>query len=587
MKTQVVTHEMGATLTPEGVAFRVWAPNAGAVGVAGTFNDWKPQPLEPEENGHWYGFVPEAKAGDEYKFQIGDLMRNDPYAREMTNSAGNSVVHDPAFEWGEDSYALPPLNELILYEMHIGTFTQGGTFASAIERLDHLAGLGVNAIEVMPCAEFAGDISWGYNPAHPFAVDSSYGGPLAFKEFVKQCHRRGIGVILDVVYNHFGPSDLDLWCFDGWCENGKGGIYFYNDWRSETPWGDTRPDYGRPEVRRYIRDNAMMWLEEYRVDGLRYDATLWIRRVREDDPGTDLPEGYQMVQAINSEIRERFPAKVLIAEDLQNNDYLTRPVSEGGCGFHAQWEAAFVHPVRQALIAPLDEQRFIQGVAEALQHTYNGDPFQRVIYTESHDEVANGKQRVPSEIAQDSPDAWFAKKRSVLGAVLVLTAPGVPMLFQGQEFLEDGWFDDTVPLDWDKRQDYRGVLRVYRDLIRLRRSLQKTCHGLRGSNLELLRVDEEAKVLAYRRWLEGGPNDDVVVALNFSTHLKSPFRIGFPAPGPWSAVFCSDWEAYGDEYDSLGMHDVLAEEHEYDGRPFSAELTLAPYTAVILCQVPG
>ena len=134
----------------------------------------------------------------------------------------------------------------------------------------------------MPLAEFAGELSWGYNPACIFAVETDYGGPLGFKRFVKAVHQAGMGVILDVVYNHFGPSDLDLWQFDGWSENGLGGIYFYNDWRAETPWGSTRPDYGRKEVRQFIRDNAMMWLEEYHVDGLRLDMTLYMRHRSEE-----------------------------------------------------------------------------------------------------------------------------------------------------------------------------------------------------------------------------------------------------------------------------------------------------------------
>ncbi len=160
---------------------------------------------------------------------------------------------------------------------------------------------GVNAIQIMPVAQFAGERSWGYNPAHIFSVEIAYGGPLAFKKFVKRAHQQGIAVILDVVYNHLGPSDLDLWQFDGWSENNRGGIYFYNDGRAHTPWGDTRPDYGRGEVRQYICDNVFMWLEEYHVDGLRFDGTVYIRTPH--GPGSDdLPEGWSLLQWINSQI---------------------------------------------------------------------------------------------------------------------------------------------------------------------------------------------------------------------------------------------------------------------------------------------
>ncbi|MFD0878385.1 alpha-amylase family glycosyl hydrolase, partial [Massilia pinisoli] len=169
-----------------------------------------------------------------------------------------------------------------------------------------------------------GALSWGYNPAHPYAIETEYGGPRAFKDFIKEAHKLGIAVILDVVYNHFGPSDLDLWQFDGWSENGKGGIYFYNDWRSTTPWGDTRPDYGRPEVGRYIKDNAMMWLEDYKVDGLRMDMVPYIRNVHADDsPANDLQEGLNMIRWINSEIKERFPNALVVAEDMHGHNFIT------------------------------------------------------------------------------------------------------------------------------------------------------------------------------------------------------------------------------------------------------------------------
>ncbi|MFG0251537.1 MAG: alpha-amylase family glycosyl hydrolase, partial [Phycisphaerales bacterium JB038] len=291
----VIHAGMGAILHAEGVAFRVWAPHAESVSVVGTFNDWNAEAhsMIREEHDTWYVDVLGAKAGDEYRFLLingeQELSRIDPYAREVTNSVGNGIVYDPAaFDWEGDAFELPPNNELVIYELHTGTChnqdpdgDRPGTFHDAIEKLGHLKKLGINCIEVMPSAEFAGDYSWGYNPAHPFAVEQSYGGPDALKEFVKAAHREGIAVLMDVVYNHFGPSDLDLWRFDGWGEGDQGGIYFYNDDRSSTPWGDTRPDYGREEVRRYIFDNAMMWLEEYHCDGLRYDMTLYIRRSEE------------------------------------------------------------------------------------------------------------------------------------------------------------------------------------------------------------------------------------------------------------------------------------------------------------------
>ena len=242
---------MGPIHTESGVAFRVWAPNAESVNVVGTFNDWDAatNPMEAEDGGNWYAEVEGAKVGDEYKYEIrnGDQVfrRVDPRVRQVTNSVGNGVVHDPHFDWEGDDFQIANWNELVIYEMHVGTFYREGEEVGDLDSLQkkfkHLQKLGVNALQIMPIVEFAGDLSWGYNPAHVFAIESAYGGPLAFKRFVKEAHRHGFAVILDVVYNHFGPSDLDLWRFDGWSENEKGGIYFYNDYRSSTPWGDTPP----------------------------------------------------------------------------------------------------------------------------------------------------------------------------------------------------------------------------------------------------------------------------------------------------------------------------------------------------------
>ena len=471
---------MGAVAHSDGTAFRVWAPNAEAVHVVGDFNDWSEDadPMTREDDGCWVVDLPHAAPGHEYRYRIsagGEVFsRIDPWARAVTGSVGNGIVTAPASA-PEDGFQRPDWNRMVIYEMHLGTFNRSdpdrpGGFASAVEKFDHLRRLGVNALQLMPIQEFAGDLSWGYNPAHIFAVETAYGGPEGFRAFLREAHASGFAVLMDVVYNHFGPSDLDLWRFDGWCEDDKGGIYFYNDPRSDTPWGDTRPDYGRPEVRRFIRENALHWLSDYGVDGLRFDMTLYIRTISGDEGSQDdaLPEGWSLMQEVNAAIAERFPGRIAIAEDLRRNRAVTEPVEQGGAGFGAQWDAGFVHPIREALIAPRDEDRSMQAVVDALTCSGADDPFRRVVYTESHDEVANGQSRVPHEIDGDGPAGWAAQKRSALGAALMFSAAGIPMLFQGQEFLQGGWFDDEVPLDWDLDETFRGVTRLYRDLIALR-----------------------------------------------------------------------------------------------------------------------
>ena len=588
---------MGAVLTDTGTTFRVWAPNAKHVHVVGDFNAWSndQHPLESEDDGYWYAYVDSAKAGDEYKFSItpqkGDAMlKNDPYARMLTNSSGNSIITDLSYDWEEDNFETPYWNDIVIYEMHVGTFhvtdpDRPGNFHSVIDKLPYLQELGINTIELMPITEFPGDYSWGYNPAHPFAVEESYGGVIGLKDLIKAAHRAGIAVVLDVVYNHFGPSDIDLWQFDGWSDNDGGGIYFYNDWRSETPWGNTRPDYGRAEVRQYLRDNALMWLEEFRIDGLRLDGTMFMRNANGlgGDTGADIPEVWNFFQELNREINERFPRKLIIAEDLMDDEWITRPTDEGGAGFDSQWWGDFVHPVRAMVIREDDQQRNMEKLAEVVQFPAE-NAFKRVIYTESHDEVANGKARVNEEIWPGESDGYFAIKRSFLGAALAFTAPGIPMMFQGQEFAEDKWFSDGDPLDWSLADTHAGVLHMYRDIIRLRRNFDDTTRGLRGGNVQVYHADHESKVLAFQRWEYGGAQDTTVVIANFANETYEGYTVGLPQEGSWELRFNSDWKGYNEEFSDQATFTMEAQERETDEMPYCGQLDIGPYTVLIFSQ---
>jgi 1,4-alpha-glucan branching enzyme len=584
---------MGAISNENGVDFRVWAPNATKVWLVGDFNDWEKETIElfKEGNGYWSISVPEASVGQEYKYLLetpnGDFMRNDPYARELTNSVGNSIIHDSSFDWGEENFQMHAFNEMVIYELHIGTFNakedgKPGDFYSAIERLNYLKSLGINTVEIMPIAEFPGGFSWGYNPAHPFAVESDYGGPKGFKEFVKAAHSKGIAVILDVVYNHFGPTDMDLWQFDGWSENNLGGIYFYNDWRAKTPWGETRPDYGRGEVRQYIRDNALMWLEEYNVDGLRMDMIPYMRNVNADgNPDNNLEAGYTLIQWINSEIKSKFPDKFTVAEDLHSLDIVTDSKENGGLGYSSQWDAEFVHPIRNLIITMNDSDRDMNVLAHSINHKYNNDAFQRVIYTESHDEVANGKARVIQEIAgQEDINTWYAKKRSILGAALMMTSPGIPMLFQGQAIMEDKWFDDNDPIDWNLFSEFKGITKLYRDLIYLRLNKHGISAGLTGQHVEIVLNDKDNKTIVYHRWKEGGPRDTVVVVMNFSQKPVENMNVFFPAAGNWQLRFNSDWEGYDSDFDNYFVPENVCVPSDNNGN-FMSEISIGAYSVAI------
>jgi 1,4-alpha-glucan branching enzyme len=582
---------MGATLYDGGVGFRIFAPFARRIWVAGDFNGWSPDANElgSELNGNFSADVPGAQRWQKYKYFIeaaggSRFWKADPRAGRMENSSASSIVHDPgAYQWSAE-FRAPGFDDMVFYEMHIGTFARPGhvgTWRAAVEKLDYLAGLGVNMLEVMPVAEFPGDLSWGYNPSEPMAPESAYGTPEDMKAFVDAAHARGMGVVVDLVMNHWGPNDLPMWCVDGDCL-GNGGAYFYTDHRAYTPWGNTRPDYGRREVREYIKDTALMWLQEYRVDGLRWDGTKYMRTLAGDGSG-DLPDGFSLMQWING-LSKAQPWKILVAEDFGGADWMSKPAAAGGAAFDSQWDGAFVHPVRAAVTAANDEARSMTSVRDAITHAFNGQATQRVIYTENHDEVANGKQRLPESIWPGNAASWASKKRSTLAAAITFTSPGIPLVFQGQEFLEDGWFSAEDPLDWSKAKRHGGITQLYRDLAHLRRNWNGNTQGLRGDNVNVFHVNDGDKVIAYHRWAGGGPGDDVVVVANFSGRWFQDYRVGMPRSGRWYVRFNSDSNAYSSDFGNTATQDADASGGGADAMAQSASFQLGPYSAVILSQ---
>ncbi|MFC4874906.1 alpha-amylase family glycosyl hydrolase [Negadavirga shengliensis] len=592
-----ISNGMGAVPGTEGVTFRVWAPYADNVFVFGTFNDWNEtsDPLEHEADGYWATLLKEPQPGDEYKYVIhnGDqkLVRNDPYAKKVTHSNGNSVIYQPEFQWEDKDFQIKPFNELVIYELHIGTFWQKnnekvGDFFTASEKLGYLKDLGINAIELMPVAEFTGAKSWGYNPAHPFAIETDYGGPEGLCHFVNEAHKHGIAVIMDVVFNHFGPGDTDLWRFDGWYENGKGGIYFYNDFKSTTPWGENRPDYGRKEVRNYLRDNALMWLEDYHCDGLRYDGTAFIRFLKGgiSTDRVEIEEGYQLLQMINGEIREKYPHKILIAEDLKSETIVSTPIKHNGLGFHTQWGTAFVHTLKRILLEIDDQRRSLQEVVEALLFIFNNDAFQRVIFTESHDSVANTSSRLPEEIQPGEAHGEYAKKKSTLGAITLFTAPGIPMVFQGQEFLMDSYFNIDHALDWGKLEAFNGIHDMYRDLIGLRNGHKDEMVGLTGNLTEVLHFNQDNLVIAYQRVHYDHQHKPVIIILNYSHQTHKGYRIGIPYDGSFQVRFNSGWKGYDESFAEVELVKIEAEGRSFEEKPYSILVDIPQYGGIILAR---
>ncbi len=558
-----------------GTTFRVWGNLANAVCVSGTFNNWSTDkhPLASEGNGYWSADIPEAKINDRYRYVIqsdyiqGFQWRTDPYCKCVDNDTDNGSIVSAAYDWGDDHFSFPGWNELVVYELHVGSFYRTkeipGDFSAIIDKLGYLSDLGINVIEIMPVSGFPDEYSLGYDPTFPFDIESNYGGPTEFKDFIRAAHKKGIAVILDIVINHFGGNDLvsSLYRFDGWSENGRNGMYFYNDWRFYTPFGD-RPDYGRDEVRHFLMDNVMMWLEEYHVDGLRFDSTVNIRNVygHNNDPANDIADGWNLMQAINNTVDAKIGWKLTIAEDLQDNEWITRSTSSQGAGFDSQWDGYYYGKMIDVIVAANDADRNMFDVRDAIVHRFETDICKRVTFINNHDQCAaiNNNFRLPDRIWLGHADSWASRKRSTLAASILFTTPGIPMIFQGDEFLEWGSWDPKTVIDWSKKELFAGILDLHKLLIRLRRNWFNNSAGLTGQLVNVFHINDTDKVIAYHRWQNGGPGDDVIVVANFGNTSYDSYTIGFPRNGAWYVRFNSDWNGYGNDFGNHPGYDTTA-----------------------------
>jgi maltooligosyltrehalose trehalohydrolase len=417
----------GATVLPDRrVEFSVWAPHCRQVTVAlRSRTEERSLSLKSQAAGLFTGVLDEFEPGFDYSYRLDQGPdRPDPVSRYRPAGVhGPTRILDPAdFSWSDQGWIGVPPADLIIYELHVGTFTPTGTFDSAIDRLPLLRELGVTAIEIMPVAEFPGSRNWGYDGVSLYAPQSTYGGPDGLRRLVNASHREGLGVILDVVYNHLGPEGNYLTDF---------GPYFSG--RHRTPWGDGWNLDGpeNDEVRRYLVDNALYWITEFHVDGLRLDAADKIvdrsaRHILEDIASAVRLQGTALGRCIN-----------LIAESDANDPRFTQALDGGGYGLDAQWNDDFHHAVHVALTG--ERQGYFQGfggvrpVAEVLgAHGRSAShlPSDRfVVCLQNHDQVGNRAtgERLSSLVP---PEALR------LGAAVLLLSPYVPLLFMGEEYGE-------------------------------------------------------------------------------------------------------------------------------------------------------
>ena len=497
--------------------FEVWAPQCERVRVLA---DGTVHPMTRDDAGWWRADVASARPGTAYSFLLDDdpTPLPDPRSlRQPTGVHGSSRVYDmDSFIWTDRSWTGRQLAGSVLYELHIGTFTPGGTFGSAIERLDHLVELGVDLVEVLPVNAVDGPRNWGYDGVGWYAVTENYGGPDSFKRFVDACHARGMGVVLDVVYNHLGPSGAYLDRF---------GPYF----AGSNIWGPSiNLDGAQSEtVRRYVIDNALMWLRDFHVDGLRLDAV----HALHDDRATHLLEQLAIeVESLSTHLGRPLS---LIAESDRNDPHTVTPREAGGYGLHAQWCDDIHHCLHSALtgeaqgyyadfasagltgLAHVFCRAFLhEGTWSSFRQRNHGAPVDThrtpghrfVAFLQNHDQIGN-------RATGDRLSETLSPGLLACGAALLLSGPFTPMLFMGEEwgartpwqffshfpdealreavrngrtaeFGEHGWGDVEVPdpnaestftdskLDWDEpaQEPHATLLRVYRELIALRRA---------------------------------------------------------------------------------------------------------------------
>ncbi|MCC9138380.1 malto-oligosyltrehalose trehalohydrolase [Pontibacter silvestris] len=440
-----VTRSIGAEFTRDkGTVFTVWAPEAEQVEVVLVHPEKRKIPLQREAFGYWTGLAEDAAPGTRYFYNLGkDLQRPDPASQSQPDSVheASEVVDHSSYNWQDKNWKGIPLEQYIIYELHIGTFSEEGTFEGVQKKLPELKDLGITAIEIMPIAQFPGSRNWGYDGVYPFAAQNSYGGPEALKSLVDACHQQGIAVILDVVYNHMGPEGNYLFDY---------GPYFTKKY--STPWGQALnfDDAHSDHVRNFFLQNALMWLRDYHIDALRLDA---VHAILDTGAKHFLKELQEHVEQLGEQTGQEY---ILIAESDLNDVKLLNPMEQGGFGLAAQWMDDYHHAAHTLITGEREGYYEDYGEPEhllkALQHSfiYNGiysehrkktlgtdataNPAKQfVVCIQNHDQVGNRMlgERLTKLVS-------FEKLKVAAG--LYLLSPFTPMLFMGEEYGEENPF---------------------------------------------------------------------------------------------------------------------------------------------------
>ena len=558
--------------------FTVWAPMRGEVAIKLFKNGGRTVAMEKDERGYWRSLCEGVFPGTRYSYILeGSPGRPDPASRFQPEGVHSpSCVVDPQeFPWTEAGWQGRDLKDFVIYELHVGTFTGAGTFEAIVPHLDYLKTLGITAVELMPVAQFPGGRNWGYDGVYPYAPQNSYGGPTGLKRLINECHRKGLAVILDVVYNHLGPEGNYLHDF---------GPYFTD--RYKTPWGDA-VNFDGPysdEVRNYFVENAVYWVREYHIDALRIDAVHGIF----DFSARHFLE--ELAASIHREAEASGRKIYAIAESDLNDVRVINPVKIGGYGLDAQWNDDFHHAVH-TLLTDEDKGYYedfgrIGDMAKALREgfVYSGQysqhrkrshgsssqdrPTQQfIVFSQNHDQVGN-------RMLGDRPGHIQTFEKLKLAAGVVILSPYIPLLFMGEEYgetapfqyfvshsdevlikqvrqgrqrefesfrwegevpdpqAEETFLSSKIDITRHLQGEHGTLFDFYRTLLRLRRDVP----ALRNLNRDNMAVTclEEKKVVFARRWSGG---DEIFCVFNFGAEQA---EVVCPIPsGTWERLLDS------------------------------------------------
>jgi len=584
---------MGANLIADGATFRAWAPRATAVYLNGRFGGrdaWTKDPdllLLKDSGGYWTGFLEAVSDGDIYSFYVEGVgssgYKRDPYARELTANPpfpnSNCIVRSPAsYPWHDGDFHMPAFADLVIYQLHIGTYALStanapSTFLDVIDKLEHLTSLGVNVLQPLPIDEMETNPSLGYNGGDYFSPDLPYvvvdpnvleshferingllaakartplanidtirSGPNQLKALVDCCHLCGIAVTFDVVYNHAGGffgDDHALYFWDRFSNGNLNNSLYFTDqgWAGGLSFALWNRD-----VRQFVINSAKFYLAEFHVDGFRYDEISVLNRL-------NVNTGWSFCQDLTNTVRFLNPRALQNAEYWPVNPAIVASSEDGGAGFDVTQHDGLRDSVRAAIDAASFGEQATLDIDAIAAHMYPvgfASQWKAVTCIENHDIVKEGTGlRIPTLADKSDQESWYARSRARAATGLLLTAPGIPMLFMGQEILESKqWSDDPkspLHIDWstlDKEASKTDFLHFASDIVHLRSEYP----ALRAQNVNVFHVHNENRVMAFHRWISG-IGADVVVVWSLCDTTYHEYDLGFPQPDHWFEVFNSD-----------------------------------------------